>query len=80
MSDRALASYASGALPAIARTAVDLGKAAKSATRRWAYESDWCAFRGWSAAHHLDPLPAPPAAVGVYIAALGSDGGVRFLR
>ena len=38
------------------------------ATRR-AYLHDWDSFAAWCAAHGLDPLPASPATVAVYLSA-----------
>jgi integrase len=64
-------------LAAVATTAVELGKAAKSANTRRAYDADWRAFRAWCAENHLDPLPASPATVGLYVAAIGTGAGAR---
>jgi len=78
MSDQALAPKpAAGPLAEVAQAAAALGKASKSANTRRAYDGDWRAFRAWSAEHHLDPLPAAPTTVGLYIAALGSGAGAR---
>jgi integrase len=78
MSDQAVAPKPSaGPLAEVAQTAAQLGKAAKSANTRRAYDGDWRAFRAWCAEHHLGPLPAAPATVGLYIAALGSGAGAR---
>lgn len=60
-----------------AQTAAQLGKAAKSANTRKAYDSDWRAFRAWCAENHLTALPATPATVGLYIAAIGAGVGAR---
>ena len=76
MSDQpALIIPKSVALTDAARTAVQLGKAAKAANTRKAYDSDWRSFRAWCADHQLTPLPAAPETIGVYIAALGSGAG-----
>lgn len=66
-----------GRLANTAQTAADLGKAAKSPNTRKAYDSDWRAIRAWCASHQLAPLPAAPATIGLYIAALGSGAGAR---
>lgn len=78
MNDKALAPKPAAApLAEVAQTAAQLGKASKSANTRRAYDGDWRAFRAWCADHHLDPLPAAPATIGLYIAALGSGAGAR---
>jgi site-specific recombinase XerD len=43
------------------------------ATRR-AYLHDWDGFVAWCAAHGLEPLPAAPATVAVYLSALADAG------
>lgn len=58
-----------------AETAADLGRAAKSANTRRAYDADWRAFRAWCSSNKLDALPADPATVGLYIAAIGTGAG-----
>lgn len=59
----------------LAGTAAELGRAAKSDNTRRAYDADWRSFRSWCAAHQLESLPAAPATVGLYIAAIGSGAG-----
>lgn len=63
------------AVSTLAGTAAELGRAAKSDNTRRAYDADWRAFRSWCGAHDLDALPASPATVGFYIAAIGSGAG-----
>jgi hypothetical protein len=64
-------------LPEVARTAAELGKAAKSNNTRRAYDADWRSFRAWCAESHLTALPATSATVGLYIAAIGVGAGAR---
>ena len=46
--------------------------AAKSASTRRAYASDWRHFAQWCAEHRLLSLPAEPATVALYLASLGA--------
>ena len=57
------------ALEAVAERARDYIREAKAANTRRAYASDWQAFAGWCAATGLEPLPAAPETVGLYLAA-----------
>lgn len=57
------------ALEAVAERARDYIREAKAANTRRAYASDWQAFAGWCAAAGLEPLPAAPETVGLYLAA-----------
>ncbi len=58
-----------------ARLAVDLARAAKSANTRRAYAADWARFTEWCRVKRLDPLPADPVTVGLFIADLSAGRG-----
>ena len=49
--------------------ATGYAKASRSAATWRAYESDWKAFQGWCRAVSLDPLPATPHTVALFLAA-----------
>lgn len=66
-----------GELSAMAARAAELGRAAKSPNTQRAYDADWRSFRAWCAEHQLDALPAAPATIGLYIAALSGGGAAR---
>lgn len=55
-------------LEALAVRAAGLARQARAANTVRAYEADWRDFAGWCAARGLDPLPAAPAVVGLYLA------------
>nr|WP_298689512.1 site-specific integrase [uncultured Dongia sp.] len=61
----------------MAQQAAILGRAAKSDNTRRAYDADWRSFRSWCATNHFDPLPASPATIGLYIAAIGTGAGAK---
>lgn len=56
-------------LEAVAARAAGLAGQARAANTVRAYRSDWTHFSGWCACQGLDPLPAAPATVGLYVAA-----------
>jgi site-specific recombinase XerD len=56
-------------LAPIAQAAADLAQGARAAATRRAYRADWAHFEAWCAAHGLDPLPARPGTVGLYLTA-----------
>lgn len=49
-------------------------EAAKAPSTRHAYRRDWDAFASWCQTHGLQPLPADPSAVALYLAALADSG------
>lgn len=49
-------------------------QASRSEATRRAYAADWQAFTGWCAAQPLDPLPASPATVALFLSAEASKG------
>lgn len=53
----------------LASRAAGLAEGARADATRKAYRSDWTHFTAWCAGHRLDPLPAAPATVGLYLAA-----------
>jgi site-specific recombinase XerC len=73
-------------LPVVSQTALpstllaDVGAArnyarqALSAATRAAYDSDWRAFEGWCADRGVEPMPAPPAPVAAFLAAMAERG------
>ncbi len=67
---------AAAALPAhlahLTERARDYVQAASSANTRRAYASDWKHFSAWCRRQNLDPLPADPQLVGLYITACAS--------
>lgn len=56
-------------LEALAAHAAGLAEGARAQNTRKAYRSDWAHFTTWCAAHSLEPLPAAPATVELYLAA-----------
>lgn len=57
----------------LARLAVKLGRAARSAATRGAYAGDFARFSAWCRQEGHQPLPATPATIGLYIANLFSQ-------
>jgi site-specific recombinase XerD len=57
-------------LKAAARAAQEFARLATAPNTRKAYRSDWADFAAWCAAQHLDPLPARPESVGLYLASM----------
>ncbi|MGV2417827.1 MAG UNVERIFIED_CONTAM: site-specific integrase [Paenibacillus polymyxa] len=55
-------------LDRLAREAADLARGSRSKATWRAYESDWQDFTAWCAATGLEPLPAVPVTVGLYLA------------
>lgn len=55
-------------LAGVAKTAADLGRAAKSENTRRAYKADWQRFIEWCAGRRLQAMPADPVTVGLFIA------------
>jgi site-specific recombinase XerD len=58
------------------KSASDYAAASKSEATRRAYRSDWQDFARWCALHAVEALPAAPATLAAYLAAL-ADGGRR---
>jgi integrase len=54
----------------LARVAADLGRASRSAGTRKAYAGDYARFSAWCRQEGHQSMPAAPAVVGLYIAAL----------
>lgn len=48
--------------------------ASKAHNTRRAYANDWRDFVGWCRAHHVQPLPAAPATLFLYVTALAESG------
>jgi site-specific recombinase XerD len=48
--------------------------AARAPATRRAYESDWRIFLAWCAARNIDPLPAAPGAVAIFLSAEAQAG------
>jgi hypothetical protein len=57
-------------LDELVHRAAEYASQTSAASTRKAYAKDWSAFATWCAALGLDPLPAAPATVGTYLAAL----------
>ncbi len=55
-------------LEAVAARAAGLARQARAVNTIRAYEADWREFAGWCADRGLEPLPAAPAVVGLYLA------------
>ncbi|TXN14107.1 tyrosine-type recombinase/integrase [Methylobacterium sp. WL122] len=55
-------------LDRLLREAADLARASRSKATWRAYASDWRDFTAWCALAGLDPLPATPVTVGLYLA------------
>lgn len=53
--------------------AAEFARGAQSPATQRAYSSDWADFCDWCARAALDPLPAEPATVGLYLAARAPD-------
>ncbi len=66
-------------LDTLAARAAGLAEGARAANTRKAYTSDCAHFTAWCAGHGLDPLPAAPATVGLYLAAHESTLSVATL-
>jgi integrase len=58
-----------------ARATIEYMEAAKAASTRRAYDSDWRHFDQWCVRHGLPSLPATPATVALYISELAKGGG-----
>ena len=56
-----------GAVRETAARARDYLRAARSPNTLRAYRADWADFTGWCAMRRLDPLPAEPATVALYL-------------
>jgi site-specific recombinase XerD len=63
----ALAITPSADLAALAGQARDYGEAAKAPATLRAYRADWRQFTAWCSDRGLDPLPAAPATVALYL-------------
>jgi integrase len=61
-------------LQVLAEAAQDLVRASRAANTLRAYRSDWRGFSDWCSAQHLEPLPARPETVALYLAALARSG------
>jgi site-specific recombinase XerD len=57
-------------LQPIADAARDYARESKAPNTRRAYAADWRDFLGWCTAHHLQPLPAAPETLSLYLADL----------
>lgn len=55
-------------LEAVAARAAGLARQARAANTIRAYEADWRDFAAWCSTRGLEPLPAAPAVVGLYLA------------
>jgi site-specific recombinase XerD len=56
------------------RATAEFLAAAKADNTRRAYASDWQDFKFWAASNELDPLPARPEDVAVYLSSLATAG------
>lgn len=65
---------AATSLVVLADQARDYAGQAKAANTLRAYRSDWGDFTAWCGAHGLEPLPASPETVALYLAALVDAG------
>ena len=52
------------------RSAEEYAESALAPATRKAYETDWRIFAGWCAARGLPAIPAPPATVAAFLAAV----------
>ncbi len=67
-------------LQAVAERAQEYAKKAVAANTRRAYKSDWDHFSAWCHDKGLEPLPAAPETVGLYLAACAESLKVSTLR
>lgn len=58
---------AEGSLATLSRQAREFAAAAKADNTLRAYQADWKDFREWCEAHRLQPLPAAPETVALYL-------------
>jgi integrase len=65
----------SGTLDRLVETARDYARAAASANTLKAYAKDWAHFSRWSRMRGVEPLPASPQLIGLYIADLAAPSG-----
>lgn len=63
----------------LARRAAGYARQTSSESTRVAYAKDWKNFENWCRAMNLDPLPATPATIGVYLTALAGRLAVATL-
>lgn len=56
-------------LDAVVERAAGLARQSRAPNTLRAYDSDWREFERWCAAQGFGPMPAPPAVVGLYLAA-----------
>lgn len=59
-------------LHALAAEAAGLAEQARAKATHRAYNSDWTAFSNWCAAQGLNPLPASPMTIGMYVTAMAN--------
>jgi integrase len=64
----------------LAERARDYARAATAESTRRAYQRGWRSFEAWCAARGLDPLPADPTTVGLYLADDASRHSIASLR
>src|SRR5260370_25203007 len=65
---------AHAALSTLQRAAHDYDQQAKALNTRKAYRVDWDDFASWCVAHHLEPMPATPDTVRLYLVQLAAAG------
>ncbi|MFM7333448.1 MAG: tyrosine-type recombinase/integrase [Tabrizicola sp.] len=65
----------SGALDRLVETARDYARQAASENTRSAYAKDWAHFARWCRMRGVEPLPASPQLIGLYIADLAAPSG-----
>jgi site-specific recombinase XerD len=73
------ASRALARLDTIADAAQDFARAAKAANTLKAYRNDWDDFFSWCGLHRLEPLPAAPQTVALYLTDLSKTHKVSTL-
>jgi hypothetical protein len=61
-------------LSKVVETAKEYARGTKVATTQRAYAADWRDYTACCCRHNLNPLPSDPQTVGLYLAALASDG------
>jgi integrase len=67
-------------LESLVETAKDYAKRASSQNTRRAYAKDWNHYTSWCRRHAVDPLPAEPQKIGLYISACAAGDTKRGIR